>query len=1077
MISWFTRNGVAANLVMLVLVLGGIGAALTMKRELFPQFSLDTIIVRVPFLGASPEEVEELVVIRIEEALQGLDGIKEMNSTAQENYGSVMITVDKGYDISKVKDDVKNRVDAITTFPADTERPIIEELLIQKDVIRISIFGDASEREIKKLTERIRDEIVELDSISQAIVEGVRSYEISIEVSENSLRQYNLTFDHVVQAVRANSIDLPGGLIKAAGGEISLRLKEQAYDGQAFGDIVILSTPDGAQVRVSDVATVNDGFAEQDMETTFNGKPAGIVLIREVGEENPLQISKDVYQYVEEAQATWIPEGIQLEAWSDSSFYLQGRINMLLKNGFYGFLLVLASLAIFLRPTLAFFVAIGIPISFLATLAISPMIGITINLLSLFAFILVLGIVVDDAIVVGESVFTQFQRTGPGVESAIKGTQMVSMPVTFAIITTIVAFLPVFLLPGTIGKFMAVIPYAVIPTLLFSLVQSKLVLPYHLSLCNVGDKQGREKLNWFSRFQRLFSDGLEHFIESVYQPFLKKALKYRYTTAAAFVACLAFAVFLIFSGFLRFVFFPKVPSDYLFVELNMAEGTPISETQRYLNLLETKLEELRQDEVDAGRIDPVANKGVFLGYSVISGGPGPAAVSNGSNIGSIILELEKSDISDSNAEYVSNLWREMVGPIPGARKLDFLDSAAGPVGLPIDIKLTGRSFDDLKAASLEIQEEIKNFAGYYDIRDNYAEGKLELKVSLKDYARTLGITSSDLGRQIRNAFYGAEAQRVQRDGEDVKVMVRYPRAERESLGNLESMRIVAPDGSRIPISEVADLEYGVGYPTISRNDARRTINVRANANKEIADTDKVNTLLYGDFMTSNPKFREFLRENFPSIPKEKLQVPILERITSKYLGIKPLKAGEAKDMEEAGPAMLGGFLVVVVMIYALLAIPFKSYLQPFIVISVIPFGVGGAIYGHLFGRQDISLLSFMGIIAMAGVVVNDSLVLVERINRLRNEGIPLRDAVRIGGTQRFRAILLTSVTTFVGLFPILMERSLQAQFLIPMATSLAFGVLFATFITLLLVPSLYLILEDIKWFFTAVWRRYTRLFK
>ena len=1056
MIAWFTRNGVAANLVMLILVIGGIASYLTVKRELFPQFSLDIVTIRVPYLGASPEEVEESVIIRIEEAIQSIDGIKEISSVAQEGYGSVTATVEKGYELAKVKDEIKTRVDAITTFPVDTERPIVDEPLIPKEVIRISVFGDASEREIKKIADRIRNELVEFDGISQAEVQGVRDYEISIEVSENTLRNYNLTFDQVVQAVRGGSVDLPGGLIKAEGGEISLRTNEQAYIGTDFSEIILLTNPDGGKIRLGDIATVRDGFSEQDIITKFNGKLAAIILVKEVGSENPLEISELVYDYVENASETWMPDGVELEAWSDSSFYLQGRIDMLLENGIIGFLLVLVTLAIFLRPSLALFVAIGIPVSFLATIAIAPALGITINLLSLFAFILVLGIVVDDAIVVGESVFTEFQTNGHGVESAVKGAERVSMPVTFAIITTAVAFIPVFFLPGMVGKFMYVIPIVVIPTLLFSLVQSKLVLPYHLTLCHVGDREGREKLNPISKLQRRFSDGMERFIQNVYMPILDKALSFRWLTLSLFLFALATSIALVAFGAIRFVFFPNVPSDYIFLELKMAEGTPLPETQKAMERIDRAIDEISTEQIDQGSIDPVRNKSVFIGYSVVSGGPGPASMSSGANVGSIIIELSKAELRDSNADEIARIWREKVGEIPGARKLNFLSSASGPVGLPVDIRLTGRNFGDLKAASMEIQEELKQFEGLLDIRDTYSEGKRELKVTLKDDARPLGLTAGDLGRQIRYAFYGAEAQRVQRDKEDVRVMIRYPKDERESLGNLESMRIVAPNGSRIPISEIADIEYGTGYPSISRLNRKRIINVQADADKAVANSDDISSSLYG---------------KFPGDPDS-----ILGRVLQKYPGVASVKGGEAKDMEESAPAIIGGMLLVLVMIYALLAIPFKSYLQPLIVISVIPFGIGGAIYGHLINfqnlgtPQDMSLLSLLGIIAMSGVVVNDSLVLVDRVNRLRNQGMSVFDAVHVGGSQRFRAIILTSITTFVGLVPILMEKSLQAQFLIPMATSLAFGVLFATFITLLLVPCTYLILEDFKSLFAWWWR-------
>ncbi len=1044
MIAWFARNGVAANLLMLVIMLAGGLALFTVKRELFPEFSLDTVVVRVPFLGASPEEVEELVVIRIEEALQGLSGIKEMTSTASEGVGSVAVTVNKGYSVAKLKDEIKTRVDAIPSFPVNTERPIIEEILIQKDVLRVSVFGNASERDIKRIATRVRDELVELPEISQAVVQGARSYELSINVSENALRRYNLTFDQVVEAVRANSLDLPAGAIKSEGGEILLRTKEQAYDAQDFSSIVLLATPDGGKVYLSQVAEIDDSFADEDVATTYNDQPAAIVLIREVGNEDPLKISKAAHRYLETARQSWLPEGVQLEIWSDASFYLQGRIDMLLTNGAMGFALVLVTLAVFLRPSLAFFVAIGIPASFLATLALAPLLGISINMLSLFAFILVLGIVVDDAIVVGESVFTEFQKSGPGVESAIRGTTLVSTPVTFAVLTTIVAFVPIIFLPGTMGKFMGVIPIVIIPTLLFSLVQSKLILPYHLSLCHVGDRKGRSQLNPFSRFQRSIADGLERFIEKAYRPALARAIAWRYYTVAGFFLVLALSAALVVSGVIRFVLFPSVPSDYIIATVEMVEGTPAAQTAAAVERVDSALERIRREDTQAGRSDPVKGKAILLGSGGTPGGPGAGgSSSSGGNVGSLILELSKSELRDSNAEDIATRWRSLVGEIPGAKRLTFVAQASGPVGLPVNVRLTGRDFSALKAASLEIQDKLRQVQGFLDIRDTYSQGKSEIKISLKDNARSLGLNASDLARQIRNAFYGAEVQRIQRDREDVKIMVRYPKNERSSLGYLEQMRIVAPNGARIPIAEVADIEVDTGYPTITRVDRKRVVSIEADADKEALTSDEINRIVYQD---------------------------IVPAVLQGYPSVNVARAGEAKDLAEIVPVAIVSFVMVIVTVYALLAVPFKSYLQPFIVISVIPFGVAGAILGHLYNFQDLSILSFLGITAMAGVAVNDSLVLVERINSLRAGGLSLADAVATGGRQRFRAILLTSLTTFVGLAPILRETSLQAQFLIPMATSMAFGVLFATVVTLFLVPAVYLILEDIKWVARLWWR-------
>lgn len=1035
MIAWFAKNGVAANLLMLVMVVGGCASLYSLKRELFPQFSLDMITVSVPYRGAAPEEVEEAVIVRIEEAIEGIDGIKEVHSTAVENMGAVSIVVQKGYELAKVKEQVKSRVDAITTFPLETERPIIDEVLIDRDTIWVSIFGNTDERSLKELAERARDDITDLPGISQVKVKGVRDYEISIEVSEHDLRKYGITFNDVVSVVRGHSLDLPGGLIRSVGGEIQVRTKEQAYTGRDFESIVLLHHPDGAQVFLKDVAKVNDGFAEQNVITRFNGKPASMILVQEVGRENPLEISESIYKYVEDSRKTWLPDGVEMVAWGDSSFYLQGRLELLVNNGLIGFVLVLLSLALFLRPSLAMFVAIGIPVSFLATFMIAPFIGLSINLLSLFAFILVLGIVVDDAIVVGESVFTEFQRNGPGVESAIKGTHLVSTPVTFAVLTTMVAFLPVFFLPGLLGKFFLSIPMVVIPTLAFSLVQSKLVLPYHLSLCNVGDKSGRKKLNLFSRFQRAFSDHLENFIVNKYGPFVQKVIHFRYLATAVFVVVFILTFAMVAAGWVRFVQFPNVPSDFIYVELELPQGTPIAETKRAMNRIENALNEISDETIAKTGYDPILHRGVFIGYGAFSGGPNVGTFVSGSNVGSVIVELSKSELREANAYDVSKQWRKKIGEIPGARKLIFQASASGPVGLPINIRLTGRDFTQLKAASLAIQDRLKQYDGLFDIRDTYAEGKREVKIHLKDNSESLGVTAASLAMQVRNAFYGAEAQRIQRGKHDVRVMIRYPESERKSLLNLNRMRIRTVDGREIPISEVAELDMGYGYPMISRVDGKRVINIQADANKDIANPTDINAELYDD---------------------------ILPKILEDYPGVTSVKDGEAKDFEELLPVLVGGIIMVLVAIYALLAVPFRSYTQPLIVIFVVPFGVSGAILGHFVTGQDLSILSFLGIIALAGVVVNDSLVLVDYINKQRASGMPLHEAVWRGGVARFRAILLTSITTFVGLVPILMERSLQAQFLIPMATSLSFGVLFATFITLILVPCSYLILEDMS---------------
>ncbi|HSH08867.1 MAG TPA: efflux RND transporter permease subunit, partial [Oceanipulchritudo sp.] len=935
-------------------------------------------------------------------------------------------------DVSRVKDDIKARVDAITSFPVETERPIVEELLIQRDVVWIAVYGDASEKALKELAERIRDELTQLSGVSQAFVQGIRSYEISIEVTEFNLRKYGLTFDELVSAVRRNSLDVPAGSIRTSGGEILLRTKEQRWNKREFEDLVVKTSLGGTRVLLRDVATVVDGFVDDPLITTFNGKPASLVLVREVGRESPLQISAVVNDYLETTRETWLPTGISIDTWGDSSFYLRARLNMLINNGMIGFILVLLSLSLFLRPSLAFFVAIGIPVSFLGTFMVAPFVGISVNLLSLFAFILVLGIVVDDAIVVGESVFSEFQKVGPGVESAIRGTHAVSTPVTYAVLTTMVAFLPVFMLPGQLGKFFAGIPMVVIPTLFFSLVQSKLVLPYHLSLCKVGDRQHRAELNFLSKGQRLVADGLERFIQRVYRPTLAWCLEWRYLTIAGFTACLILLIGIIAAGWVKFTPFPSVPSDFIQVNLKLPEGTPIEQTHAVLNHIGQCLDEVVAEETAAGKPNPIKHHAQFIGFG---GG------AQSTNLGFYFVELTKSELRDSSAEGVSKRWRERIGEIPGARQLTINAFAGPPSGLPVDIRLTGPNFNQLRAAARDIRERLAEFPGLFDIRDTFSEGKREIKLRLKPSAEPLGIRVEDLARQVRAAFYGAEAQRIQRGRDDIRVMVRYPLEERKTLTDLENMRIRLPGGVEIPISEVAELDIGEGFPTISRIDRQRVINIQADADKDIADFTAINAALYGTGGDSQS---------------------VLEEIQAKYPGVKLVKGGEAKDWEETKASLFGGVILVIFIVYALLAVPFRSYSQPLIVMAVVPFGVGGAILGHLLTLQSLSILSLLGIIALSGVVVNDSLVLVDYINRRRAHGHPLMEAVWEAGIVRFRPIMLTSLTTFVGLVPILLERSLQAQFLIPMATSLGFGVIFATFITLLMVPSIYMILEDIK---------------
>ena len=1036
MIRWFAQNGVAANLLMLVIFAGGLFSLFKTKIELFPPFSLDTISIRVPYPGAAPEEVEKSICIRIEERIQDLSGIKELSSSSVEGIGTVSVKVETGYDASELLDEIKMRVDSIDTFPADAEQPVIEEVLIKRMVLNVAVFGDADERSLKWVAERVRDDLVAIPGISQVEVTGIRDYEISVNVSENDLRRYQLTFDQVVAAIKQSSIDLPGGSIRSESGDILLRTVGQAYVREDFESIVVLQRTDGTVLTLGDFATIDDGFTDAELETAFNGKPAANLIVYEVGNQSPLDISAKVNAYLEKARAQWLPEGIDLMVWQDFSFYLEARLNMLIKNGFIGLILVFAILTVFLRPSLAFWVTFGIPVSFLGTFFIMPFADLSINLISLFGFILVLGIVVDDAIVVGESVFSVYQEKGTGIQSTIEGVERVAIPVTFAVLTTIVAFIPMLLLPGTNGKFLVAIPLVVIPTLLFSLVESKLILPYHLSLCHVGEHR-RNQLNLFQRFQRKVADGLEHYVKVIYEPILAWVLPRKYLMTAVFIGVLIVTGGTLRGGWIKTMpGVPEVPSDYIIVSLSFPDGAPASQTRRALNRINAGLDAAVAELQTLGYKDVFQKRKTTLGASTSGGGPGGIELSeNRPNLGEIVIELAKSEQRELSAVELADRWRAAIGPIPGVEKLIFRATAAGGYGEPVDIQLRSGDLTQLREAAVELKATLATYKGLFDIRDNLAYGQKEIQLKVKPAAEVLGIRQADLGRQVRQAFYGEEAQRVQRGRDDIRVMVRYPEAERKSVENLQSMRIRTAQGAEVAFSEVAEIDISNGYSAIQRMDRARVVNVIANVNKETTDLAGIIGAL------------------------QKKVVPDLEQ---KYPEVRASFEGQVREDREASLSLFFNGILVLFVMYALMAVPFKSYLQPLIVMSVIPFGLIGAVLGHFLLGHPISQLSIFGIVALSGVVVNDSLVMVDCINQLRLKGMSLKDAVITAGSNRFRPIMLTSLTTFVGLVPILMETSLQAQFLIPMAISLSFGVLFATLITLLMVPCVYLILEDLK---------------
>jgi len=1054
-VAWFAQNTVAANLVMVILLVGGGLTSMAIKMELFPEFSMDMISVSVAYPGAAPEEVEESICVRIEEEVHNLDGVKKVTSTASENAGTVTIEVLPGYDVRKVLDDVKTRVDAIETFPENAEKPVIQELLMRNQVIFVAISGEASETSLKRLGEKVRDEINTIEGISQVQLASARPYEISIEVSEDALRRYGLSFDDVALAVRRGSLDLSGGSVKTESGEVLLRTKGQAYRGVEFEDVPLISSADGTRIRLGEVAQVVDGFAETDQAARFNGKPAVLVQVYRVGDENALHVSDGVKDYVAKAQAR-MPEGIKLTTWNDAGVFLEGRLNLLTKNGLQGLGLVFLVLALFLRFRLAFWVTLGIPISFMGALWVMPELDQSINMLTLFGFILVLGIVVDDAIVVGESIFSHQKKEGVNVHSAIKGAQRVAVPVTFAVMTTIVAFVPMLGLPGMMGKFFKVIPMVVIPTLVFSWIESKVVLPAHLSHSSkrIDKLSTYPPFSWWVSFQGMFERGLEWWAKHVYQPSLDFCLRWRYATVAAGITTLFMTLGLVRGDFVKWVFFNQIEGDIVSAQLTMPLGTSVDATERAISQIEAAAKVL-QDELQSkqpsGSPPVVKNYMTAIGEQPFRAQQANRGIAGGgtfsaAHLGEVTMELIGAEERTIGAEEIANRWRELSGLIPGAVELIF-SSDVMSAGDAINIQFAGNDVDELRGIAEEFKAILGTYEGVYDIADSFRGGKQELRLEILPSAEALGLTLQDLASQVRQGFYGEEAQRIQRGKDDVKVMVRYPEADRGTLHGLETMRVRTPMGDEVPFSSVARATLARGYATINRTDRKRTVSVTAAVDNDLTSANKVLEGALGDQM---------------------------DTFLAMHPGVKLSREGENREEADTIQSMLIMGLLALFAIYALMAVPFKSYLQPLIVMSAIPFGIVGAIVGHMIMGVDLSVLSVCGILALAGVVVNDSLVLVDFVNVRRDQGLAIIDAARVAGTERFRPILLTSLTTFAGLTPLMLEKSVQAQFLVPMAISLAFGVIFATAITLVIVPSGYLILDDLtrglRFLFGGPWK-------
>ena len=1030
-IAWFAHNPVAANLLMFCLLVGGVYSAITITKEIQPRIDLSFVTINVPYPGGTPRDVEEGVIVRIEEAIEDLEGIREIISTAREGSASVRVEVEPEYDVLEVMDNIKIRVDAITTFPVEAERPTFTRNVWSQEVIWVSVYGDVDERTLKETARQIRDDITALPNVTRAQLTGVRNYEIGIEVSEDTLRAYNLTLSEVADAVRRSSLDLPGGRIRSVGGDILLRTAGQAYIAREFENIVVRTNPDGSRITVRDIAEVRDGFEEREFYARHNGRPAIAIRVDSVGEQDAIAVARSVREFVDE-RSRQMPADVGVAQWADISYYLQGRLEMMGKNLLAGAVLVFLILTLFLRLKLAFWVMVGLLVAFAGAVWLLPVVGVSINLVSLFGFLVVLGIVVDDAIIMGESAYTEIRERGHSVEHVVDGVWKVAVPATFGVLTTIAAFMPILLVSGIQGQFFAAIGWVVVLCLAMSLVESKLILPAHLAHMRVRTYEPDTR-NRFVRFQRMFSDTLFRFVDRHYLPALRVALRHRYLALGVFVSTLILSLGLIVGGFLRIVFFPEFASDFVRVDLEMNEGTPAYVTHDNLDRLEQALREVDTRLIEEYDLDGSVVSTVF-------------SWSSSDTAGQMIVELTRDDDRPFTIRDIEREWRAAVGDIPGVRGLR-IGGAGGPGGDGPDLsfQLVGRDFTQLESAAAALEARIRSYTGTFDIRNSFEGGLRELNLEISPAAEALGLSQQDLARQVRQAFFGEEAQRVQRGQDEVRVMVRYPQEQRRSEGYLEDMRIRTADGQAVPFTSVADVTVGSSPSTIRRYDRERAISVTARIDTEVAEPGRI---------------------------AAELQQHHIPEILANHPGVGSRVAGQTRSQQEVQRDLLLGTLFALFLIYALIAIPLRSYLQPLLVMSVIPFGMIGAVLGHWLLGIPISMLSLFGIIALAGVVVNDSLILVDFVNRNRRQGESRVEAAIKAARARFRPIVLTSLTTFLGLAPIIFfETSLQAQLVIPMATSLAFGIVFATVITLGLIPILYLIGDDfVAWLQRALGR-------
>jgi multidrug efflux pump subunit AcrB len=1012
-IAWMAGHSVAANLLMLVLLIGGIVLAYNIKQEVFPYFDMDMVNITVQYPGASPQEVEEGILLAVEEAVEGLEGVEEVRSTASEGSGTVTVEMIEGENLQKLAQDIRNEVDRITSFPEDIEEPMIAIVSRKRYVVSLALYGDQSELVLREYADYIQDRLLQDPDITQVEVISARNHEIDVEIPQNTLRSYSLTLDDVAQRIRRASVELPGGAIKTPSGDILVRMKERRDFGPEFAKIPVITANDGTQILLEDIATVEDGFEETTVSSSYNGKPAVMLDVYRVGDQTPISVSDAVKRLVEEVNVA-LPQGLRVDLRNDRSDIYRQRLGLLTKNGFIGLALVFILLALFLEPRLAFWVSLGIPVSFLGSLFFLKMSHISINMISMFAFIVTLGIVVDDAIVVGDNIYYHRQRGKTCLKSSVTGTREIAVPITFTVLTNMVAFVPMFFVPGFMGKVFKQMPIVVISVFAISLIECFFILPAHIGHKRPDVPSGL--FGWIFRAQQSFGRAFIGFVNKRYGPFLHTTLRWRYLTMATGMAIILITFGYIKSERMGFELFPKIESDYAKVTAVLPFGTAFEKARQ----VEKKLIQAAQ-EATSKNGDKELVEGVFARIH--------------DNTVEIRVYLTPPDVRPLSTAEVTRKWREQVDVIPGLEYIKFESDAGGPGrGAALSVELRHQKMDILERASADMAEALSFYPNAKDIDDGFSPGKQQIDFKIKPEARSLGLEAREVARQVRHAFYGAEALRQQRGRNEVKVLVRLPRQERIYEYSLEEMVLRTPKGTEILLRDAVYISRGRSYTDINRRNGQRIVTVTAD-------------------VTPRSQAGQILNS---------IKAEILPELQRKYAGLVYSFEGRQADQKESMQSLFRGLLMAMVVIFAMLAVPLNSYIQPLIIMIAIPFGIVGAVIGHLIMGYSLSVLSMFGVVALSGVVVNDSLVLIDFANRRRRAGMPPMEAIQDSGVHRFRPIILTTLTTFGGLAPMIFETSRQARFLIPMALSLGFGVVFATLITLILVPSFYMIIEDIK---------------